>query len=108
MWVLVLANTQAIDPITRALRRKGDRTLPANSLHEAWHILAHSPRPITGAVVGRDLRPGNGLELARDLQEDYPHLNVVLLSDESFSEDTEFPVLVEPFSLDDVRAVLAP
>ena len=80
MWVLVLADTHALDPITRALRRKGDRTLAATSPHEAWHILAHARQPITGAVVGLDVGPGNGLDLARDLQEDYPNLNVVLLS----------------------------
>jgi len=108
MWVLVLANTHAVDPITRALRREGDRTLAANSAHEAWDILAHSTQPITGAVVGLDRASGKGLELARDLREDYPHLNVVLLShDPAPVDDTEFPLLVVPFSPDDVRAVLA-
>ena len=107
MWVLVVASTYAVDPITRALRRKGDRTLAVNSPHEVWHILAHSTCPITSVVVGMDQFPGSVLELVRDLQEDYPGLNVVLLSRDPMLEgDTEFPVLVEPFSHDDVRTVL--
>jgi ActR/RegA family two-component response regulator len=107
MLVVVVASTDAVDPITRSLRRKEDRTLAVTSPHEVWHLLAHSTRPVTSVVVGMDQAPGRGLELVRDLQEDYPGLNVVLLSRYSVvAEDTEFPVLVEPFSHDDVRTVL--
>jgi CheY-like chemotaxis protein len=98
----------AQEQVGRALRRRGDRVVAVRTPQEAWHLLAYAAQRVSAVMVSMNLERGSGLELARDLREDYPDLNVVLLTAEPTpDDDTEFPLLVEPFSHDDVRSVLA-
>jgi CheY-like chemotaxis protein len=108
MWLLAVGSDRSQEQVGQALRRRGDRLLAVQTSHEAWHLLAYAARRVSAVLVSMHLERHSGLELARDLREDYPGLNVVLLTSEPAPiEDTEFPLLVEPFSLDDVRSVLA-
>ena len=105
MWLLAVCNEQSQKHLGTALRRRGDRTLVARTVHEAWHLLAYASRRFRGVLVSMQLEPGSGLELARDLREDYPDLRIVLTT-RSGEEDVEFPLLVEPFSAEEIRSVL--
>jgi CheY-like chemotaxis protein len=105
MWLLAVSNDQSHEHVGKALRRSGDRTLAVSTAHEAWHLLAHAARHVSGVMVSMHLEPGSGLELARDLREDYPGLRIVLTS-RSGEEDVEFPLLVEPFSEEEIRSAL--
>jgi ActR/RegA family two-component response regulator len=108
MWLLAVGSELSQEQVGQALRRRGDRVLAVHTAHEAWHLLACVERHVSTVMISMHLERESGLGLARDLREDYPDLNVVLLTSEPAPvEDTEFPLLVEPFSLDDVRSVLA-
>jgi hypothetical protein len=102
---LVVVSQHNMPALGLALRRKGDRAWTVNSAHEAWHLLAHSARRVTGLVVSLQAGGEEGLNLARDVQEDYPDLRIAVVAP-GHHDDLEFPLLVEPFTSEDVRSVL--
>jgi two-component system cell cycle sensor histidine kinase/response regulator CckA len=85
----------------------------AGSAEEATAMMARHHEKVGLALVDVMLPDMDGMSLARELRGRYPHLEIVLLSgqlnDESrwIVSDEGFRFLPKPFSLDQLRDVVA-
>jgi ATP-dependent Clp protease ATP-binding subunit ClpA/CheY-like chemotaxis protein len=95
----------------RVLEGRGCRVLAASSAQQA-HVEAAGQRPDL-ALIDHMVADGDGVALARELQDRYPDIRIVITSDVELDEEDElvcdahdFVVLVKPFLSEELITTL--
>lgn len=106
--ILVVDDEAAVAlAVRRALRRRGDQILMAQSVAEAWRLLREPrERPIDHALIDLTLPDGDGLTLAVDLHTAYPRILITLTTGGSAPGGTDFGILLKPFTINELWAAV--
>jgi DNA-binding NtrC family response regulator len=95
------------DMVGKALRRAGDRAFSAHSVAEARLVLALAGNSIERVLVSLSQPDGEGLNLAREITEQFPAIRVIVTSGMAPPENLEFPMLLKPFSIESLWIAMA-
>jgi len=105
--LLVDDNRDLLQFLERLMAESGWELMPAESASEARRIVAK--RKPNAALLDYMLPDGNGVELAQQLKQTLPDLQVIMMTgsvlapeEEAICEEHDFPVLRKPFLATDV------
>jgi DNA-binding NtrC family response regulator len=105
--LLVDDNRDLLQFLERLMAESGWELLAAESASEARRVIANR-RP-NAALLDYMLPDGNGVELAQQLKQNLPDLQVIMMTgsvlapeEEAICEEHDFPVLRKPFLATDV------
>ncbi|MEO8200098.1 MAG: response regulator [Gemmatimonadota bacterium] len=92
--------------MTRVLVRHGYEVKVSNSCAEAWRALSEC-HPIHHVLVDITLRDGDGLALAQAIHVKYPDVPVTLMTGNVAPLSCQLPLLLKPYSTEDLYAAVA-
>lgn len=105
--VLVVEDNEVLRGLLRTtLERSSFRVLLAADAESALGLFANAEQPIDMLISDVKLPGMNGVKLAQELRRRDPHLPILLVSG-AFDEETGFPELDKPFTLDELRRKIA-
>jgi DNA-binding response OmpR family regulator len=105
--VLVVEDNEVLRGLLRTtLERASFRVLLAADAESALGLFASAEQPIDMLISDVKLPGMNGVKLAQELRRRDPHLPILLVSG-AFDEETGFPELDKPFTLDELRRKIA-